>query len=146
MKPVPDFFQTKTPQARLDQIRWLTECYALPESFFARVLRQEAHAALDDPDAVLGMERLWPMFLHLMSFVDFSVKDGARLIHAQWESSDASGSLDVPWAGRSIRGYLEEQGLAGAVEVDRWLTSFRHMDRYARPATEVRLTRLLSSD
>jgi hypothetical protein len=133
MKPVPDFFQMGTAQARLDQVRWLRDQYHLPRSFFVRVFRLDPRASEGEVAAAeaAGMERLWPMFLHVMSFVGFSVEDGARLINSEWKTMGASEQGRIAWAGRSIRGYLEELGLPGALEVERWLTSFRFADRYA---------------
>jgi hypothetical protein len=132
---VPDFFQEETVDALRGQADWLACEVGLDDSFFARLLhtdettfgnwrRSDADLA---PDAEEILRLLWRTVLHLLSFLNFD-QDRVRELFQQTMPSTAAGEespLTPPWAGSSLRAYLE-RARAGAIEkVDNRVTGLR---------------------
>jgi hypothetical protein len=137
---VPDFFQEETVDVLRGQADWLAREVGLDDSFFARLVGTDeatfANWRRSDtdlaPDAEETLRLLWRTVLHLLSFLNF---DQARVrnLFQQTMPATAAGEaspLTPPWAGSSLRAYLE-RARAGAIEkVDAWVTGLRFGDPY----------------
>jgi len=140
MKPVPDFFQLETPEARVMQLEWMIRHLALDVTFFYHLFGLEIpqytpanipwqpHSLHDDN--LQKLDQLWDMVLHLLSFTRFNTQAAASLLKYEWEDTANSAPVWVPWAGESIRSYIEREGVAALRIVNTWLTSFRFANRY----------------
>jgi hypothetical protein len=141
MQTVPAFFQSHTVDARKEQMVWLEKHLDLKHDFFAKVLNADSpligHWLMgkDNLDQVQEerLGRLWWMFLHLFSLMNFEYSRAKELLEAESEQRIPSALpvQHVPWAGRSLRCYLEDWGSIAIDDVNWWLTSFRFTDRYA---------------
>ena len=134
MNSVPDFFQGDTLCARRDQLNWLESHLSLDDEFFAGVLstdgssierlRQNGDHTLDaSQEKMLG--DLWGMFLHVMSATNFEDELGRKFLTAVAVPSSlrSPGIPCVPWAGQSLRTFLEQKGPRAIRDVTAWLTS-----------------------
>ncbi|ETW97437.1 MAG: hypothetical protein ETSY2_44640 [Candidatus Entotheonella gemina] len=140
MEPVPDFFQGEDGSARVEQLEWLRKHLSLTDDFFARVLSTDASLITEwrfgckplDQTLQKKVERLWRMFLHLFSMLNFDYARTRELLEAEAAPipSLSTPNFFLPWAGGSIRGYLESHGEKGVEEVNRWVISFRFANRY----------------
>lgn len=116
IKPRPDFFQQTTKEAQIKRLEWLRKTFNLPGSFIlAAVGKLMGEDELLDI-AAERIEKLWIMFLHLMSFAGGEA-NALKLFDA---AADGPG---VDWTGKSIRQYLEDGGDPDIVS--RWILSFR---------------------
>lgn len=139
---VPSFFQSETSSARRDQVIWLEENLDLTDDFFAKVLHVDSalihgwrleHEQLPlDQQERLG--KLWNMFLHLFSLLNFEYSRVKDLLEAEAVPplSPAVPGAELPWVRSSIRDYLEHFGDNAIYEVNRWVTSLRFTDRYSK--------------
>jgi hypothetical protein len=118
--PVPDYFQEDNEEALRSRVQWLEAEVSLGDPFFARLLRtdegtftrwRERRAAL--PGGQLGgLREVWEMMMHILSFVNFDSGRARRLLeHVLLADSRPLGaSQSPPWAGSSIKRYLETHG------------------------------------
>jgi hypothetical protein len=135
MVTVPDYFQEDSDEALRSRVQWLEAEVSLGVGFFARLLRtdegtfaqwREHGGAL--PRAELGVLReVWEMMMHILSFVNFDSGRARRLLeHVPSAGSRALGASEAPpWAGSTIKSYLETHGSRAVDDVSRWVTSFR---------------------
>jgi len=133
--PVPDYFQEDSEDALRSRVQWLEAEVSLGDPFFARLLRtdeetftrwKERRAALPRGE-LAGLREVWEMMMHVLSFVNFDCDRARRLLeHVPSAASLQLGARQAPpWAGSSIKTYLETQGSGGVDDVNRWVTSFR---------------------
>jgi hypothetical protein len=134
-QPVPDYFQEESEDALRSRVRWLETEVGLGSPFFARLLRteektfsawRERRGALSRED-LLGLRELWDTILHLLSFVNFDCERARQLLEfIPAATSRGEGESKMPpWAGSSIKAYLETHGSGAVDDVNRWVTSFR---------------------
>ena len=145
--PVPDYFQDDSEDALRSRVQWLEAEVGLGDSFFARLLRtdegtivrwKERRAALPRRE-LLALREVWDMMTHLLSFVNFDSGRARRLLeHVSPAAAEELGAAQAPpWAGSSVKSYLETRGLAAADDVTRWITSFRFAAPSLTPEQEV---------
>jgi hypothetical protein len=131
MASVPDFFQQRTPEARLLQLRWIVEKFDLSSSLLRRVVgvdprntpsnlmelsEQQTRAAAD----------LWTMALHLWSFAGSDAERASAILHTPLTVPGSLGSKLRD--GESPAQHMEQWGLKGVEDVTDWLMSFRFSD------------------
>ncbi len=144
---VPDYFQDDSEDALRARLQWLEAEANLGEPFFARLLRTDAgtftrwnqqRAALPRA-ALLGLQEVWDMMMHVLSFVNFDSGRARRLLeHVSVAAARQPGAKPAPpWAGSSIKTYLETHGPGAVNEVSRWVTSFRFGPPSLTPEIEV---------
>jgi hypothetical protein len=145
--PVPDYFQEDNEDALRSRVKWLGAEVGLGDPFFAKLLRteqetftrwKEDRAALA-PGELLGLREVWEMMMHIFSFVNFD-SDRARLLleHVPSAASRKAGTSHAPpWAGSSIKTYLETHGPGAVDDVNCWITSFRFGAPSLTPEQEV---------
>jgi hypothetical protein len=145
--PVPDYFQEDSEDALRSRMQWLKEEVSLGDLFFARVLRtdeatftrwKEQRAALPGGE-LLGLRAVWEMMMHVLSFVNFDSGRARRLLeHVPPAAPRQLGASPAPpWAGSSIKAYLETHGPGAVDEVNCWVTSFRFGAPSLTPEQEV---------
>jgi hypothetical protein len=133
--PVPDYFQEGGEDALRSRVQWLEVEVGLGDRFFARLLRtdeetftrwKEQRAALPRAE-LLRLREVWDMMMHVLSFVNFDSARARRLLeHVPSAAPRHPGAVQAPpWAGSSIKTYLETQGPGAVDDVSRWATSFR---------------------
>jgi len=133
--PVPDYFQEDSEDALRSRVRWLEGEIGLGDPFFARLLRtdegtfthwKEGRGALPRAE-LLGLQEVWEMMMHVLSFVNFDSSRARRLLeHVPPAASRPLGASQTPpWAGSSIKTHLETHGPAAVDDMNRWVTSFR---------------------
>ena len=135
---VPDFFQLETPEARLQQIEWMIRNLDLDAAFFRGAVGLDLKirpglSVAPTPlktDDIRRLERLWDMVLHLLSVARFDNSMATSVLRDAWRGPSPSAAASVPWAGESIRSYVEKRGEAAVNDVTTWLTSLRFTDRY----------------
>lgn len=140
MQPVPDFFQSETPSARRAQVDWLEKHLELTDDFFAKVLHVDSALVRGwrgeygrlDPGQQERLGSLWNLFLHLFSLLNFEYSRVKDLLEAEAAPALPFPVLaaELPWAGRSMRWYLEHCGESAINDITRWVTSLRFTDRY----------------
>jgi hypothetical protein len=146
-QPVPDYFQEESEDALRSRVQWLEAEVGLGNSFFARLLRKEEmtfaswkeqRAALPRGD-LLGLREVWEMMVHILSFVNFDSGRARQMLeHIPSAAARGQGATQAPpWAGSSIRTYLETHGPGAVDEVTRWVTSFRFGAPSLTPEPEV---------
>jgi hypothetical protein len=138
--PVPDYFQEESEAALRSQVNWLDQQIGVGDLFFARVLRTGEDSFRDwrdyrtsfSPDRQRALRNLWQTFLHLLSFLNFDEDRVRRLLDQRVPAASGPfrSPLAPPWAGATLKAYLEDQGPGAFPEVDRWVTSFRFGDAY----------------
>jgi hypothetical protein len=145
--PVPDYFQEESEEALRFRVRWLQAEVGLDDSFFARLRRtnegtftrwREHRAAL--PSGELGgLREVWDIVMHILSFVNFDSGRARRLLeYVPPADSRARGASQAPpWAGSSIKSYLETHGSRAVDDVSRWVESFRFGPPSLTPEQEV---------
>jgi hypothetical protein len=145
--PVPDYFQEDSEDALRSRVRWLETEVSLGDPFFARLLRtdeatftrwKEHRAALPRRE-LLGLREVWEMMMHVLSFVNFDSGRARRLLeYVPSTASDQRGASQAPpWAGSSIKNYLQTHGPGGVDNVNRWVTAFRFGAPSLTPEHEV---------
>jgi hypothetical protein len=145
--PVPDFFQEESEKALRSRVRWLQGEVSLGDTFFARLLRtdestftrwMEDRAALPGRD-LDGLREVWEMMMHILSFVNFDSDRACRLFEyvPPADSRARGGSQSPPWAGSTIKSYLETNGFRAVDDVSRWIESFRFGPPSLTPEQEV---------
>jgi hypothetical protein len=145
--PVPDYFQEDSEDALRSRVQWLEAEVSLGGVFFARLLRtdegaftrwKEHRAALPHAQ-LLALRDVWDMMMHVLSFVNFDSDRARRLLeHVPLPNSWQGGaSAAPPWAGSSIKTYLETHGPGAVEDVNRWITSFRFGAPCLTPELEV---------
>lgn len=133
--PVPDYFQEDSEDALRSRMQWLEAEVSLGDPFFARLLRtdeetfarwKEHRAALHDRER-LGLQEVWEMMMHILSFVNFETARARRLLEhvPPPASGPRAAGQTPPWVGSSIMTYLEKHGTGAVDDVNRWMTSFR---------------------
>lgn len=137
-----DFFAGETEADLRQQVAWLGEHAGLDDAFFARMLRvgeddlrawREGTGRLDV--AILGdLARFWDTMLHLLSYTNNDyTRLRALLSHPvappRPDQRVPDGFLP-PWAGTTLRAYLEARGRDAFGPVDEWVTSFKFGRRY----------------
>jgi hypothetical protein len=145
--PVPDFFQEEGEDALRSRVQWLEAEVSLGTPFFAKLLRTDEgtfrrwkeHRAALPPEELLGLRDLWGMMMHVLSFVNFDSGRARQLLeHIPSAASRQLGASQAPpWAGSSIKTYLEKHGPGGVDDVNRWVTSFRFGAPSFTPELEV---------
>ena len=136
---VPDFFQEDTPDALRCQVDWLIREVGVDDAFFARLVGTDEatfsgwrslEGALP-PGGEETLRGLWRTVLHLLSFLGF---DGPRVrdlfLREMPASAGGQSPLTPPWAGASLKAYLERAGADGIERVDGWVTGLRFGDPY----------------
>jgi hypothetical protein len=145
--PVPDFFQEDSEDALRSRVQWLQGEIGFGDSFFTRLLRmdegaftrwKERRAILLHRD-LLGLQDVWEMMMHILSFVNFDSDRARCLLEHIPPAVVREGETDQtpPWAGSSIKSYLETRGPAAVGNVNRWITSFRFVAPSPTPEQEV---------
>jgi hypothetical protein len=145
--PVPDYFQEDSEDALRSRVRWLENEIPLGASFLASVLRTdektlarwlERQAALPGEE-LAGLRQVWDMMMHILSFVNFDASRARQLLKhvAPAAGPLAQAGQTPPWAGSSIKTYLEEHGLRAVDDVSGWVTSFRFGAPLLTPEHEV---------
>jgi hypothetical protein len=145
--PVPDYFQENSEDALRSRVQWLEAEVGLGDPFFARLLgtgegtfaRWKEHRAALPRGELLGLREVWEMMMHILSFVNFDTGRARRLLeHVPPAPSRQLGTSQVPpWAGSSIKTYLETRGPRAVDDVNRWVTSFRFGAPSLTPEQEV---------
>jgi hypothetical protein len=133
--PVPDYFQDDSEDALRSRVQWLEAEVSLGDLFFARLLRTDEgtftrwkeHRAALPRGELLGLREVWEMMMHVLSFVNFDSGRAQRLLeHVPSAAARQLGASQAPpWAGSSIKTYLETHGPDAVDNVNRWVTSFR---------------------
>lgn len=139
MKPrtMPDFFQREDAEALRFQAEWLNDHLGLGDSFLSRLLCEtesviEAWKSANfclQPSAEQTFRDFWAVILHLLSHYNFD----ETLVRSLLDDSIgplAAAPLRPPWAGSSLRAFLEEHPSKAIDEVNRWIMSFRFGDPY----------------
>src|SRR5262249_12785414 len=87
----------------------------------------------------VGLQGVWEMVMHVLSFVNFDSARARRLLEhvPPAASRQPVASQAVPWAGSSIKTYLETHGPDAVDDVNRWVTSFRFGAPSLAPEQEV---------
>jgi hypothetical protein len=144
--PVPDYFQEDSEDALRSRVQWLEAEVGLGAPFFARMLRtdegslmnwMERGAALPSKEQ-LGLREVWDMMMHILSFMNFDSGRARRLLeHVLPNAPERRASQAPPWAGSSIKMYLETHGPSAIGGVSRWVTSFRFGAPLLIPEQEV---------
>jgi hypothetical protein len=145
--PVPDYFQEDSEDALRSRVQWLEAEVGLNDPFFAKLLRteeatftgwREQRAALPRKD-LRGLREVWEMLVHILSFVNFDSGRARQLLeHIPSSTAQGLGARPAPpWAGSSLKTYLETHGLVAADDVNRWVTSFRFGAPSITPEPEV---------
>jgi len=69
--------------------------------------------------------------MHVMSFYDYDV-ELVRLVFQQEGGgrTSAVSPFDQPWAGTSMRNYLEKTGPQGIREANQWIQTLRYANWY----------------
>jgi hypothetical protein len=145
--PVPDYFQEDSEEALRCRVQWLEAEVSLGDPFFARPLRtdqesftrwRDRRALLTGPELV-GLREVWEVMMHIFSFVNFDSGRARRLLeHVPSAAPRQAGAGQAPpWAGSSIKTYLETHGPSVVDEVNRWITSFRFGAPSLTPEQEV---------
>ena len=133
--PVPDYFQEDSEDALRARVQWLEAEVSLGDPFFARLLRTDEatftrwreHRAALPRGELGGLREVWEMMMHILSFVNFDSGRARQLLdHVPSAASRQLGtSKPPPWAGSSIKTYLEMHGSVAVDDVNRWVTYFR---------------------
>jgi hypothetical protein len=145
--PVPDYFQEDSEDGLRSRMRWLETEVGLDASFFARLLRtdegtfrrwRDQRADLPRGE-LLGLRDVWEMMTHVLSFVNFDSGRARQLLeHDLPAAAPHRGSAQVPpWAGSSIKAYLEANGSGAVDDVSHWVVSFRFGSPVLTPEQEV---------
>src|SRR5260370_27189425 len=145
--PVPDFFQEDSEDALRSRVQWLEAEVGLGDACFTRMLQadegtfagwKEQRAALPRGE-LLGLQEVWEVMMHLLSFVNFDSGRARRLLeHVPPTAAREQGASQAPpWAGSSIKTYLETHGPDAIDGVNRWVTSFRFGSPFLTPEREV---------
>lgn len=138
---VPDFFQENDEDALRSQVDWLVRSIGADDKFFAAVLgiSDDQFAQWRAAQCSLGAQEretlnsIWQTVLHLMSFLNM---DASRL----WLLFDSTlppvtkkerVSIAAPWAGSSLRVFLDGKSGPGVEAVRRWVTGLRFGNPYA---------------
>jgi len=145
--PVPDYFQEDSEDALRSRVQWLEAEVSLGDPFFARLLRTDEetftrwkeHRAALPRGELLGLREVWEMMMHVLSFVNFDCGRARQLLEhvPSATAHQPSASQAPPWAGSSIKTYLEAHGSGGVADVSRWVTSFRFGAPSLTPEQEV---------
>jgi hypothetical protein len=145
--PVPDYFQEDSEDALRSRVQWLEAEVSLDDPFFARLLRTDEeifrrwkeHRAALPRGELLGLRQVWEMMMHILSFVNFDSGRARRLLeHVPSAASRQLGASQAPpWAGSSIKTYLETHGPGAVDDVNFWVTSFRFGAPSLTPEQEV---------
>jgi hypothetical protein len=142
IRTVPDFFQDEGDAALHRRVEWLVHELGVREIFFSRHLRVDEAAFRRwrnaseplPPGREGSLKDLWRTMLHLLSFLGFD-QERVRIFlqhEVPGNSSGATAGLAPPWSGFSLIDYLEERGPCALPEVDRWVTTLRFGDPYAK--------------
>jgi hypothetical protein len=145
--PVPDYFQEDNEDALRSRMQWLEAEVGFGDPFFAGLLKMDEgtfagwkEQRTDLPRAeLLALRELWDMLMHVLSFVNFDSGRARRLLeHVPPAASRPAGASEaLPWAGSSIKTYLETHGPGAVEDVNRWVTSFRFGAPSLTPEPEV---------
>jgi hypothetical protein len=145
--PVPDYFHEDGEDALRSRVQWLEAEVGLGTPFFARMLGtdegslvnwKERGAALPGREQ-LELREIWDMMMHILSFMNFDSGRARRLLeHVPPNAAPERGASQAPpWAGSSIKTYLETHGPGASEGVNRWVTSFRFGAPLLSPEHEV---------
>jgi hypothetical protein len=137
---VPDFFQEETAEALRGQAGWLAVEVGVDDAFFARLVGTDettfsnwrGYAADLPPGGEETLRHLWRTVLHLLSFLNFD-RAKVRSLFQQMMPARPSGegsALALPWAGSSLKAYLERTGAGAIDKIDGWVTGLRFGDLY----------------
>jgi hypothetical protein len=132
IKTIPSFFQSDTLAGHKKQVRWLVKHLGLKHDFFAKVLGTNSSSVNEwlarkrklDQLQEKKLGTLWHMFLHMLSLMNFDYSRVKELLGAK-SATCSNSAIRLPWAGQSIRYYLENGGPKAIDDVNRWITSFR---------------------
>jgi hypothetical protein len=145
--PVPDYFQEDSEDALRSRVQWLEAEVNLGAPFFARLLRtdertftrwKEQRSALSRNE-LLELQEAWDLMMHVFSFVNFDAGRARQMLeHVAPAAAHQGGAAAAPpWAGSSIKTYLETHGRGAVDDVTRWVTSFRFGAPSLAPEHEV---------
>jgi len=139
--------RTPLQDALRSRVQWLEAEVSLGDPFFAKLLRTDevtfarwkAHRAALPRGGLLALREVWEMMMHILSFVNFDSARARRLLeHVPSAASGEPGAKQTPpWAGSSIKTYLETHGSGAVDDVNRWVTSFRFGAPFLTPEQEV---------
>jgi hypothetical protein len=133
--PVPDYFQEDSEEALRLRVQWLQAEVSLGDPFFASLLRTDegtfsrwrVHGAALSSKELGGLREVWEMMMHILGFVNFDSGRARRMLEhvPATDSRPLAAGQAPPWAGSSIKSYLETHGSRAVDDVSRWVTSFR---------------------
>jgi hypothetical protein len=138
MQTYPDFFQKDNPDALQSQVSWLKGELGLNDQFFARVLqvpkidlaKLEGHTTRLSSRDLSTLHEFSRMVLHILSFLGSDITKVKALFEAP-ASRDKSAPLSPvapPWAGSTLRSYLEQSGQPAIKAVSNWVACLRFGD------------------
>src|SRR5205085_5932652 len=115
-----DYFQEETEDALRSQIDWQMRALGVDDSFFVRVLRNDANRfaawrasrTVLPPEAQQTLLRLWQTTLHLLSFLGFQ-EDQLRQLYEQFMPAPKRGEgapVAPPWTNCTLKSFLELGG------------------------------------
>ncbi len=134
------FFHSDTEGDLIDQVEWVEEKLGLSDSFFSRMLQIEEDLFLDwrtgegtiSSDKQACLREFWQAITHILSFLNYDLDSVLSML--EHTNNDKIGAIrsvfTPPWAGESMKAYLEAHGLEGVRKVSEWLQSVRFADSY----------------
>lgn len=136
---VEPFFSEDTNEALLSQVQWFQTRFSVNDDFFVDMLNLEKRtfgswkydSGFLSKDKQKLLNEFWEMLMHVMSFYDYDL-GLVRLLFQQAggeRTSDVS-PLDPPWAGTSLRNYLEKTGPQSIREANQWIQTLRYSNWY----------------
>lgn len=138
IEAVPDFFQEESESALRQKVEWITDHLGVDVSFLAHLLRTEESQLTDwlrfggaiSPQHQDELSDLWRAVLHLLSFQNFDVARVRQMLERETGPVPTMPPNAVPWAGSSMRTYLETKGSKAVAELTDWVMSLRFRDPY----------------
>ncbi|MEK6299388.1 MAG: hypothetical protein AABO41_01600 [Acidobacteriota bacterium] len=136
---VEPFFSEDTNDALLSQVQWFQDRFVVSDDFFVDMLNIEKttfgswkySSGLLSKDKQKLLSEFWEMLMHVMSFYDYDV--GLVLLVFRQEGGareSAVSPLCPPWAGTSLRNYLEKTGPQAIREANQWIQTLRYANWY----------------
>jgi len=138
---VESFFQNNTREALIEQVAWLQKELEVSDEFFLHTLRVDAktfhswrtqHEPLPK-HAEEQLTYLWQVILHILSFLNFDLGRVKLMLAYKSKSEYIRVSrpwFDPPWAGTSMKAYLEADGPVAIEKIDQWVQGIRFADSY----------------
>jgi len=131
---IPDF-DIEADESPVTGISWLQTNLSLSDDFFAKVAAVEetdfskwkqGDLVLED-SKIEGLKALSSALTHMLSFLNFRHDLMITLFEFKSEESKRT-PLTPPWAGNSLKQYLQTHGVKGVEKVDLWVQRMRWTD------------------